>query len=169
MPRLHRRALALLAILAASLALAACGSSSPSSTSAPTGSTSTGQVHFAGTKFVLHAGLAFGAFHRYIYKPWRAGDFSHPFSHKLTLVKAGLAGAFVYHELKLALHDAQSSPTLSHLVAPITALQNRLHALSGHVSSSNAGQLGSDAGQVSQIEQGSAQAGQPIQEQTPPL
>jgi hypothetical protein len=24
-------------------------------------------------KFVLHAGLAFGAFHRYIYKPFKAG------------------------------------------------------------------------------------------------
>ncbi len=143
MPR-HRRALALLAVLAVCLALAACGSSSSSSTASPgSASTTSGQVHFAKTKFVLHAGLAFGAFHRYIYKPWRAGDLRHPFSHKLTLIKAGLAGAFVYHELKLALHDAQSSPTLSKLVAPITALDNRLHGLSGHVNSASAGQLGS--------------------------
>ena len=56
---------------------------------------------------MLHAGLAFGAFHRWIYKPAKAGDLSHPLEHKLTTVKAALAAAFVYHELKLALADAQ--------------------------------------------------------------
>ena len=49
-----------------------------------------------------------------------------PFSHKLTLVKAGLAALFINHELKLALADARASPTLSKLVAPITALQARI-------------------------------------------
>jgi hypothetical protein len=36
----------------------------------------------------LHAGLAFGAFHPYIYKPFRAGWFSQPQAQKRALVKA---------------------------------------------------------------------------------
>lgn len=31
-----------------------------------------GSVPFDKTKFVLHAGLAFGAFHRFIYAPYKA-------------------------------------------------------------------------------------------------
>jgi len=144
-------------------------SASGGSGSGSSQSTTTGHVHFAKTKFVLHAGLAFGAFHRYIYKPARAGSFSHPLSHKLTLVKAGIAAAFVYHGLKLALRDAQSSPTLSKLVSPITALDNRLHGLGGdikggHVSSAS---LSQDNSSIDSIKNQSAGAGQPIQEQVP--
>src|SRR5881275_2563083 len=90
-------------------ALAGCGSSSSSSSAgggSGSGST-TGQISHAKTKFVLHAGLAFGAFHRWIYKPAKAGELAHPFQHPLTAAKAALAAAFVYHEVKLALADAQ--------------------------------------------------------------
>ena len=87
---------------------------------------------------MLHAGLAFGAFHHWIYKPAKAGELSHPLEHKLTTVKAALASAFVYHELKLALADAQADPTLSKLVAPITDLENKLHGLAGSVKSGGA-------------------------------
>ena len=91
------------------LAVTACGSSSSSSSSSASASASTtATTKLAKTKFVLHAGLAFGAFHRWIYKPAKAGDLSHPLEHKLTTVKAALAAAFVYHELKLALADAQA-------------------------------------------------------------
>src|SRR5436190_5979958 len=107
---------------------AGCGSSSSSSSSsAAAGATSstTGQIEHPKAKFVLHAGLAFGAFHRWIYKPAKAGELRHPLGHPLTAAKAALAAVFVYHEVKLALADAQSDPTLSKLVAPITALQNK--------------------------------------------
>jgi hypothetical protein len=154
------------------LAVVGCGSSSPSSSStsaAVASSTSTSTTHLAKTKFVLHAGLAFGAFHRWIYKPAKAGDLSHPLEHKLTTVKAALAAAFVYHELKLALADAQSSPTLSKLVAPITALQNKLHSLAGSVKSGGASQSDVDGldSTISSIKSQAAAAGQPITEQTP--
>jgi hypothetical protein len=154
-----------------SLAAAGCGSSSSSTSSAaaPASATSTATTHLAKTKFVLHAGLAFGAFHRWIYKPAKAGDLSHPLEHKLTTVKAALAAAFVYHELKLALADAQASPTLSKLVAPITDLQNKLHDLAGSVKSGGASPAdveGLDS-TVSSIKSQAAAAGQPITEQTP--
>ncbi len=107
-------------------AVTGCGTSSLGGSSA---GSAPGHVHFAKTKFLLHAGLAFGAFHRYIYKPFKAGGFTPVSSHKLAIVKAGAAGLFAYHEIKVALLDARSSPTLSKLVSPLTALGAKLHAL----------------------------------------
>jgi hypothetical protein len=162
--------IAIVGILAVSLA--SCGSSGSSSSasgaSGAAGSTSS-TTKFAKTKFVLHAGLAFGAFHRWIYKPAKSGDLAHPFRHPLVATKAALAAAFTYHELKLALADARASPTLSKLVAPITALQDKIHGVessvkSGGTSSSDASSLD---GAVSSIKSQAASAGQPITEQTP--
>jgi hypothetical protein len=93
-----------------------------STTPAPT-------THFAKTKFVFHVGLAFGAFHRWIYKPFKAGVFSRPASHKAAFVKAALAALFTYHELKLAAADVKSSKILSTLFAPITFLANKFRAM----------------------------------------
>ncbi len=167
-----------LLVLALAVPIAGCGSSS-SSSSAPSGGSSvssasgssTAHVTLAKTKFVFHSGLAFGAFHRYIYKPVRAGDLRHPFSHKLALIKAGIAAAFVYHELKLALHDAQSSPTLSKLVSPITALQMKFAGLDGKLRSGQAdpNTINQANGQIGSIHQQSSAAGQPITETAPAL
>jgi hypothetical protein len=153
------------------LAGAGCGtsssSSSPSSAAGTASSTST--TKFAKTKFVLHAGLAFGAFHRWIYKPAKAGTLRHPFEHPLTAAKAALAAAFVYHELKLALADAQADPTLSKLVAPVTALQDKLHALAGSVKSGGASptDVSGLESAISSIKDQAAGAGQTITEQAP--
>lgn len=173
---------AVLAALLLTLALAAagCGSSSSSSsaaaganggTSGQAATSTTTHVGLAKTKFVLHAGLAFGAFHRYIYKPVRAGDLHHPFSHKLALVKAGIAAGFVYHELKLALHDAQSSPTLSKLVSPITALQSKFSGLGGQLRNGSAdpNTINQANGQIGSIHSQASSAGQPITETAPAL
>ena len=138
--RLRSFSMLALALVALALVFAGCGSSSGSSSgsgasasasSTDTGasSTATGTVHFAKTKFVLHVGLAFGAFHRYLYKPLRAGEFSKPLSHKAALVKAALATAFIVHELKIANTDAQSSPILTKLVSPLTALHGKVSAM----------------------------------------
>jgi hypothetical protein len=171
--------IAILGVLA--LAVAGCGSSSSSSSAGAASSgaassgassaagSSTSSTQFAKTKFVFHAALAFGAFHRWIYKPAKAGTLRHPFAHPLTAAKAALAAAFVYHELKLALADAQADPTLSKLVAPITALQDKLHALAANVKSggTSAGDAGGLDSAISSIKAQAASAGQPIAEQTP--
>lgn len=153
------------------LGLGACGSStsSPSGSSSTPATTTTGGVEFAKTKFVLHLGLAFGAFHHWIYKPAKTGELTHPFLHKLATIKAALAALFVYHELKLALKDAQADPTLSKLVAPITALQNRFHGLSGQARSgaASAASVGGLDSLVSSVKQQSAALGHPIAEQVP--
>ncbi len=168
----HRKLLALVLLVAAlAVPVAGCGSSSSSSAGggSSSGGSSTSHVTLAKTKFVFHSALAFGAFHRYIYKPVRAGDLRHPFSHKLALIKAGIAAGFVYHELKLALHDAQSSPTLSKLVSPLTALQMKFSGLGGQLRSGSAdpNTITQANGQIGSIHQQAAAAGQPITEQTP--
>jgi hypothetical protein len=159
-----------IAIAAVALALAAagCGSSSKSSSTggAAVSTSTSSSVHLAKTKFVLHAGLAFGTFHRWIYKPVKAGALKHPLSHKLALVKGGLAAAFVIHEVKLALAAAKGDPTLSKLVAPLTALQSKLSSLPSALRSGKAN--GSDVvsanDSIASLKQQAAGAGQPVSE-----
>jgi hypothetical protein len=161
------RAGVLALLLTSVLALSACSSSSSSSSSAA-GGTSTSTTHFAKTKFVLHAGLAFGAFHRWIYKPYRAGVLSHPLLHKLAFLKALAAGAFVVHEVKLARADAAQSRLLSHVVVPLAALGSSVAlirtALSHH--KVDGAQINSANSSVSAASSASSAAGQPITETT---
>ncbi|CAO5246778.1 hypothetical protein [Frankia sp. AgKG'84/4] len=68
---------------------------------------------FAKTRFALHAGLALGAFHRYIYKPLKNGGFkAGADKRKRSFAKAAIAGVFVVHEVKVANGFAQANPTL---------------------------------------------------------
>jgi hypothetical protein len=155
------------------LAVAGCGSttttSSSSSASASNG-TASSVGHLPTAKFVLHAGLAFGAFHRYMYAPFKAGTFSGGlFKHKLAVVKAGLAGLFAYHELKLAVADARASPVLSKLLTPVNALAAKLAALgtslrSGHIDTSALASASSDVTSLTGLAQ---QSGASIVDQIP--
>ncbi len=73
----------------------------------------TNTTAFAKTKFVAHTGLAFGTFHRWIYKPAKAGTFSKGAKGRITaFVKGGLAALFIKREVRLALADAKANPTL---------------------------------------------------------
>jgi hypothetical protein len=152
-------------LLVSALALGACGSSGSSSSAA---ATSTGTTHLAKTKFVLHAGLAFGAFHRWIYKPYKAGVLSHPLLHKLAFIKALAAGAFVIHEVELARADAAQSRLLSHVVGPLTALGSSVAliraALNHH--QVNAAQINSANSSIASASSASSAAGQPVAETT---
>jgi hypothetical protein len=162
----------MLAVLFVTVALAAagCGSSSSSSSSAQ-GSGGTATTHLAKTKFLLHAGLAFGAFHRYIYKPLKEGKFSGGlFHHKLATLKAALAGAFAYHEVKLALVDARSSKLLSKVLAPLLALQTKLGSLTSDLKHGNADPSAIQSANSAATQAGSAShgAGQTITDQPTP-
>ncbi len=166
----------------AAFGLAGCGSSSSSSspTSAASGTTkaagtttssTSGTSHVATAKFVLHAGLAFGAFHQFIYKPVKAGDLKHPFEHKLTLVKAGLAAVFVYHELKLAAENAKQSKLLSPLVAPLTAAASKLSGLKDSIVSGgvNPSDITSLSSALDGVKSTASSKGQSITESIPSL
>lgn len=168
----------------AAFGLAGCGSSSstksptttaaasPTTTAATTTAATTTENSAAATaKFALHAGLAFGAFHQFIYKPIKAGDFKHPLEHKLTLVKAGLAALFVYHELKQAADNAKQSKLLSPLVAPLTAAAGKLSGLKDSITSGsvNPSDITSLSSAFDGIKSTAASKGQSITESIPGL
>jgi len=166
---------AVLTLLAAFVLLGAgCGSKSSSSGSSQSGSnggqSSSSQppkkVRFAKTKFVFHAGLAFGAFHRYIYKPFRAGSFSRPLSHKKALLKAAVAALFVVHEVKKAREAAQSSPLLTKLFSPLAALENKVTGLRSSFRGGRAdpAQIDSANSAITSIGQKSASSGAPVRD-----
>jgi hypothetical protein len=171
------RKLVVVTMLVVTLTLAGgCGSSGSSSSGSANGQpaatqTSGTTTHFAKTKFVLHAGLAFGAIHRYIYKPYKEGKLSGGLlHHKLATVKAALAAAFAYHEVRLALDDARSSKVLSTVLAPLLALQTKLSALRDGLKGGNVdpAAIASANAQTSAIAADSSRRGQPIQDQPTP-
>ncbi len=163
------------------LEIAGCGSSSSSSasssaavastsTSGPSSTnTSSGTKSLATAKVVLHAGLAFGAFHHWIYGPIKAGALKHPASHKLALVKAGVAALFVYRELKLSAENAKSSKLLRPLVAPLTAAGDKLNSLKTSITngSVNPSEIDSINSQLGQIKSTASANGQSIPESIP--
>jgi hypothetical protein len=115
-------------LLLACLLLAACGTSS--SKSSGSGGATTAAVSApsgrgsgpASAEFVLHTGLAFEAFHHYVYKPLKAADLANPQLRKLTMLKVAAAATFALHQIKLATQDAKGDPKLAKLVAPLSAL-----------------------------------------------
>ena len=159
--------IAIVAMILAALAVSGCGSSS-SSTAGGSGTTQA-TTHLAKTKFLLHAGLAFGAFHRYIYKPYKAGKLGGGLFHnKLTKVKAALAAAFAYHEVKLALVDARSSKLLSRVLAPLLALQDKLNAMKSGIGHGDTSQVAAANSAADAAGSAASSAGQPISDQPTP-
>ncbi|GAA1010776.1 hypothetical protein STXM2123_4276 [Streptomyces sp. F-3] len=87
----------------------------------PTPTTPQERQKFAKTRFVANAALAAGAVYQWIWKPYKEGRFKKGAKHRrVTLVKAGLAGAFAYNRLKAAVRNAKGDPALSKAVAPVT-------------------------------------------------
>lgn len=164
-----RRTAALTMVLACLAAAGVAGCGSSKSSSSPSVASTTRTTRLAKTKFVLHAALGFGAFHHYIYEPARAGDLTHPLSHKLTVAKAGLAALFTYHELKLAAQDVRSSALLSKLFAPISIAATKIKNLGssikgGHASASNVEGINSS---LTSIKSTAASNGQGFSDQVP--
>ena len=163
---------------ALALVAAGCGSKSSSSSSssgaAASASTTTSSTPNVGrlptVKSALHAGLTFGAFHRWIYKLFKAGKFSGSIlSNKLTKVKAPLAGLFAYHELKIAIKDAQASPVLSKLKSPVTALADKLKGVGSSIKSGkpDTSSIDSANGDITSLSSLAKQSGISISDQFP--
>jgi len=165
-----RRVVSLL--LVSALVVAGCGgksniSSSPSP-GGPAVSTPAGKTSFAKTKFVLHSGLAFGVFHRWIYKPFKKGTFNHPLSHKLAFTKGLLAAGFVLHEVKLARNDARSSRFLSRVVLPLASVATAALAIRSALRHhrADAPAINGAESSISTAEADSKAAGAPVTETT---
>ena len=81
----------------------------PSPAACPTAATR----KFAKTRFIANAGLAAGAFKRYIYSPYREGTFkSGAAGRKRAIVKAAAAGLFTLDQLRRAKANINADPTL---------------------------------------------------------
>lgn len=93
----------------------------------------------AKTRFLLHAGLGFGAFHRYIYKPLKNGGFAADAAHRTkAFVKAALAGAFVLRELFEMDKFANADKTLCKIVPNISGATAGLTDLVGKLKGGSA-------------------------------
>lgn len=146
MPR--RTAPVLAVLLALSLVLTGCGSKSKTVSGATGGGSSQSQAStapqagagtgssaagtpdsgaqcpssntktFAKSRFVLHTGEAFGAFHRYLYKPYKAGAFAKGSPGRIKgFAKAALAALFIKRQVRLASEDVKANPSLCKAIA----------------------------------------------------
>jgi hypothetical protein len=127
---------------------------------------------FAKTKFVAHAALGFGAFHRYIYKPYRAGTFrSGAHGRLVAFIKAGLAALFIKREIRLAFAAAQNSPALCKLVvSPMRTVSETVQAAVSKLKHGDASGAGSVETAISQVEsQASSQGANIVENANAPL
>jgi len=158
--------------------------SSTSATSASTSSTSAASPTvaatacpaqasgFAKTKFITHAALGFGAFHRYIYKPYRSGTFRSGAHGRLeAFIKAALGALFIKREIRLAAAAAQNSPALCKLVlSPLRTVSETVQAGVDKLKGGDASGIGAIQNSISQVESGASSQGASIAEdQNAPL
>jgi len=186
----------LLTLLMGVLVLAGCGKSSTatsnsvssSSASASTGVAAAGAggsaatpttggaatcpasntTNFAKSKFVLHVGLAAGTFHRYLYKPFKAGTFHKGASGRVSgLIKGGVTALFDEHEIRLAIADVKASPALCKvLIAPLSAAADKFGAMKSKLTGGDTSSLDNANSSLSSISSTSAKDGAPITERT---
>lgn len=134
---------------ASATASAATSAASSAASACPTDNTQA----FAKTRFVTNVGLAAGTFYQWIYKPYQAGKFAQGASGRtVTLIKAGLAGAFAAKQVKDATENVKADPTLCKIfVVPMTKLGDQLTVLKDKVTSGDLTAITDVAGQVGAI------------------
>jgi hypothetical protein len=170
----------MLVAAAASLASAGvigCGGSSRSDTSSTSrlvnhaeNRTSAPMKASASANFQLHAGLAFGAFHRSIYGPFKAGQLGDTTTSKIELERAARAAQLAYQQLHLAAAAARNSRSGPNLFVPTTLLASRISTLRsqlliGRITAADFEAANAD---IAQITSASAAAGVPITERSRP-
>ena len=86
------------------------------------------------TRLLADLGLTYGAFQRYLYKPYRAGAFQKGANGRTkALIKAGLATAAIVKLLSNASKNAAADPTLCKYVPNINNIKSSLSNLTGKV------------------------------------
>jgi hypothetical protein len=160
-------------LLVCLLVVTGCGSKTVTDTGA-NGQTTTRtvpNVHFPKTKFLLHSGLAFGAFHRYIQKPLQAGTFKTGApGGKKAFAKAAAAALFSYHELKQARDAAESSDVLRRkVVDPLDGVLAKIHGLAKALKLGTVGDLAGAVSGLDSLKSAAAGAGANIQDRSAPI
>lgn len=121
---------------------------------------------FAKTKFVAHSGLAFGAFHRWLWKPFQAGTFKKGADGRIkAFIKGGLSALFVKREVRLAATEVQADPTLCKaIIAPLDKLGDTVQAAFDKLKGGDASGITDLNSSIGAIESTSQKDGVPIQE-----
>ncbi len=128
---------------------------------------SAGTRKLAKTRFLVNAGIAYGAFNRYILKPYRAGAFAKGTPGRVAaLTKAGASGLVVADQLRRAKNNAAADPQLCKLTAPLERAAVALTGLATGLKSGsfNPGDLLGADSLLKQIGKDSAAAGATIKE-----
>lgn len=164
-----KRALTLIVLLAILLAgVTACGSSSKSTpTATPTSQAASGSAAQAAspasgscasagtrkipkTRLLADLGLTYGLFHRYLYKPYKAGTFHKGASGRTkAIIKAALASAAIIKLLDNAVKNAAADPTLCKYVPNMANIKSSLSNLTGKIKDGTA--TGSDVDSASSL------------------
>jgi hypothetical protein len=153
---------------------AASGSATPSASGSTSSDCPTENTRsFAKTRFVTDVGGSLFLLNRYILKPYRAGTFKKGASGRTAaLIKAGLAAAATAKLVSNARENAKANPTLCKTVAgPLGQLTSSLNGVVDGLKSGSldAGAIGGISGLLGSLQQKSAEAGVPVQEQQVPL
>ncbi len=144
------------------------GTSGSGPTTSAGGCPTSNTKSFAKSKFVLHVGLAAGTFHRYLYKPFKAGTFHKGASGRISgLVKGGATALFDEHEIRQAITDVKANPTLCKvLIAPLSEVADKFTAMKSKLTSGDTTSLDTVNSSLSSISSTSAKDGTPITERT---
>ena len=131
----------------------ACSSSSSSTqaatpasqTASSTASPSTASCASAGTRkipktrLLADLALTYGAFHRYLYKPYKAGAFHKGADGRVkAIIKAGLATAVIVKLLSNAKENAAADPTLCKYVPSMDNIKASLSTLADKIKGGSA-------------------------------
>jgi hypothetical protein len=119
-----------------------------------TGATRPAPAFLDKTRFLLHLGVAYFAFHHWVLKPYEQGDFASGAPHRVkALVKGGVALLFAVHEVHVAEKVAAHSkdPLLQKLAAGLAGLTSSFSSVgerlkSGQFNPSDIQQLDSQTG-----------------------
>ena len=130
---------------------------------------STSYALFDKTRFVLHLGAAYYAFHQWDLKPYQQGKFSAGAPGRTaSLVKGGLALAFAAHEVSVARKVAQNSksPLLQKLDSGLNSLSSEMSAIGAKLKGGtlNPADLQTLNTDTQNFGAASAAAGQPIKD-----
>lgn len=160
--------------LAAALLLSGCGQGGVA-TGDSGGSTTAfscptkGTQSFSKARFALNVGLAAGAFHQWIWKPYQAGGFKDGADGRTAnLVKAGLAAAFATKQVRDATENVKNDPELcSALGQPLAELTGVLDGLQGSITRGDLTSLASIEALIASVLGRSEAEGVKIVEQIP--
>lgn len=139
------------------LGVAACGVSRK---------TATHHQAFKTPNFLLHASLAFGAFHEFVFTPAHSGAFS---SSSSAVKNAAHAAAFASNQLKVASGYAKKNPTERALFPALVVLADKMKTLGAVILGPTASlpQIEAIAESLSRVNAAASAGGHHIPDATP--